>query len=310
MTGSIHLRGKVRTFTCFLLSLWITFPVLSIAENSILIIKSSDNAFFNTTIERLINNTQTQTKFNIHSLESLKKDLPSELQANAIITLGFKAAQFTNDLKVTTPIIHSYMTEFQHFNHQAVPQHTSLLLEQPLERYAMFVKILLEAGNIGIIKPENDKISVHKLEALQQKLNLTINQSLFKKGDNPVNTVRRLLEKNDVLLTLPAPEVYNRQSLKGILLTSYRLNKPVISYAPSHVKSGALAAIYTSPGDIGNQLADLVTKLLNQKDFKLQPYYYASDFNISINKRVAESLNLELADEQEILQRLHQAEAQ
>lgn len=308
MTGNRHQKRPPWRVAGLLLSLLLTYPLMAIGENSILIIKSNDNNFFNTTIESLIDRTRAQAKFTIRSLDSLQNIESYQPDEQLIITLGYQAAKFTTQLDTSAPIIHSYLTQFQHHSHQPRPNHSSVLLEQPLQRYALFIKHLLSIENIGILKTRDDEIVADELQKINQNLHLNITQSIFEKDDNPVIAVRRLLKKNDVLLTLPAPDIYNRQSLKGILLASYRLNKPVVSYSPSHVKSGALAAIYTSPENIGHQLADLVTKILNNKSFNLQPFYYASDFNIAINESVAESLGLTLAREQDIVKKLSEAE--
>lgn len=309
MAGYTHRRRQAGSTACMLLWLLLIFPLSCFAENTILIIKSSDNKFFNTTIEHLIDKTRAEAKYIITTLESVKDSSAPDVNAQLIITMGQDAAEYTYGQSLMTPIIHSYITEFQHKSHPLKSNHSSILLEQPLERYALFVKHLLSVKNIGILKTREDELPDSARQQIQRKYKLNINQSFFNKGDNPVSAVRYLLNDNDVLLTLPAPEIYNRKSLKGILLTSYRLNKPVISYSPSHVKSGALAAIYTTPENIGHQLAELVTKLVEQNNFKLQPFYFASDFNISVNQRVADSLNIRLESTEAIMTKLRQDSA-
>ena len=107
-----------------------------------------------------------------------------------------------------------------------------------------------------------------------------------------------------MLLALPTPEVYNRKTLKGILLTSYRQQKPVVSYSPAHVKSGALAAIYASPKNIGEQLVSLIEQVLDNENARRKPFYYASKFDIEVNEQVAKSLNLDLPSREILLQKM------
>jgi ABC-type uncharacterized transport system substrate-binding protein len=306
MAGLTYRRGHAWSTACLLLSLLLIHPLTCFAENTILIIKSNDNKFFNTTIEQLVDRTEVEAKYTIRTLKSFKQNSTSDLNAQLIITLGHEASEYAHGLDIKNPVIHSYVTEFQYKEHPSKHNHSSVLLEQPLERYVLFIKYLLAVKNIGILKTSEEQVPASELRRIQQKYKLNMNQSIFHKGDNPVSAVRHLLDNNDVLLTLPAPEIYNRKSLKGILLTSYRMNRPVISYSPSHVKSGALAAIYTTPENIGQQLAELVTQFLKQDSVELKPVYFASDFNISINQRVAESLHLHLADRESILKLLRQ----
>ena len=223
-----------------------------------------------------------------------------------IITLGYSAAKHSLNFPEDTPVIHSYLTEFQYHQHTHNKNHYVVLLEQPFSRYINFIKLLLPVEQVAIIKTDNNKINPKQIQQIEHSLKLKVNQHIFKTGDNPVNTVRNLLTDNDVLLTLPEPDVYNNRSLKGILLSSYRLNKPVISYSPAHVKSGALAAIYTSPVDIGRQLGRLVNQILKNKSLPTNKLIFASDFNIIVNQQVTQSLGLKLPDSKVILDKLRQ----
>ncbi len=279
-------------------------PLAFASTQNVLIIKSANNSFFNRTVEQLINQTHKQIKFQIETLSSIESNKSLLDSSTLIITLGLNAANFLNDKKLDKPVIHSYLAEFQYLNHEKQDNHYSILLDQPLQRYLSFIKYLIATQKIGIIKHKNNKISSEKLIELSTTFDLNLEQYLFESGDNPVNTVRDLLQINDVLLSLPNPEIYNRQTLKGILLTSYRQNKPMISYSPAHVKSGALAAIYSSPENIGNQIADLLNKLLEDKSFKPSSHYFASEYEITINYRVARSLGLKLTGKKEILKKL------
>ncbi|MCK5665209.1 MAG: hypothetical protein KAI17_17090 [Thiotrichaceae bacterium] len=278
---------------------------LSFAANSVLIIKSGDNSFFNNTVEQLINQTRDQqVYFQVKNLGNLKPYDTLLKSSAVIITLGLDAANFLNDKNLKQPVIHSYLAAFQYLKHDKRDNHYGILLDQPLHRYLSFIKNLLGNKSIGIIKQQENKINQNILNKLSATLDLNLDQKLFKVGDNPVNIVRELLQKSDVLLSLPDPDIYNRQSLKGILLTSYRQNKPMISYSPAHVRSGALAAIFSSPESIGNQIAALLNKLLDDSQFIPAQYSYASEFDILINHRVARSLGIKMTDKKDILKRL------
>ena len=146
---------------------------------------------------------------------------------------------------------------------------------------------------------------LQKLE-LSLLLRRGLNVIIGEVGTGKTMLVRSLLAHNDVLLSLPAPEVYNKKSLKGILLSSYRQQKPVVSYSPSHVRSGALASIYTSPDDIGRQIARLANQILQARP-PAQRQFHASDFNIMVNQQVARALGIVLPDTDDIARQLNQA---
>ncbi|MCK4707708.1 MAG: hypothetical protein KAU21_03745, partial [Gammaproteobacteria bacterium] len=293
----------------FITGLILLAPPSFASVETVLIIKSSDNSFFNETIDQLQKQTDAQVNYQIKTLDSLSQDDSLLTQSRAIITLGITAANYPFKESKSIPVIHSYITEFQYLNHPEQENHHTVLLDQPLKRYLEFIKYLLAANNVAIITNKKYEIAHKALESFTSTLDIKLERRLHKTGDNPLHLVRDLLQSNDVLLSLPNPGIYNRQSLKGILLASYRQNKPIISYSPAHVKSGALASIFSSPENIGNQLAKLLNKIINDSSFKPEAYYYASEFEVNINHRVAKSLGLTLADKNEIIRKLQKSKA-
>ena len=287
-------------------ALWLLLlSPLATARDSVLIIKSGDNHYFSTSIEQIINHVPGHG-FNIITLGSPQEQPQISYQPGLIITLGAAAASYSRYFGNDIPVIHSYISSFQQQHTEQHQNHYTLLLEQPLMRYVNFVQLLLAPQSIAIVEPEQNKISQDRIRNLQERFGLSINQGLFRDGDNPVKTVRSLLEQSDVLLSLPAPRIYNRKSLKGILLSSYRQQKPVVSYSPSHVKYGALASIYTTPADIGRQIARLANQILQARP-PAQREFYAADFNILVNQRVARSLGIDLPETGDIVRQLNQA---
>ena len=93
-----------------------------------------------------------------------------------------------------------------------------------------------------------------------------------------------------------------------MLLTSYRSRKPVISYSPAHVKSGALASIYSSPVDIGRHLALLANRILESQPHQGAAHQFAKFYSITSNRQVARSLGITLPSEGALRQRLDELE--
>lgn len=304
MKGFTHQPGKVTRV--IVLTLVALFCRLATADSEqVLIIKSNDNAFFNTTIQSLINHTEEQLKFSIVSLDNLRQQVRN-YQPSLIITLGYQAALEKEKLAPDIPVIHSYITSIQ-LNDKCISNKCyKLLLDQPLSRYITFTQAILPTDKIALLNSSGNQLDGEQLKTISRKTRVQLEQRIIVKDENPVNVVRSLLKNNDALLSLPDPSVYNQQTLKGILLSSYRLGKPVISYSPAHVKSGALAAIYTNPEQIGTQLAKLVKTLIDSSKDSDHQLFFANDFEIAINHRVANSLNLELPDEEVIKQELQE----
>ncbi|MES9968078.1 MAG: hypothetical protein ABW074_12490, partial [Sedimenticola sp.] len=66
----------------------------------------------------------------------------------------------------------------------------------------------------------------------------------------------------------------------------------------AYVKAGALAAVYSTPEDIGRQLAETIKEFLDSGGKRLPPPRFPSYFNISTNETVAKSLGLTLMNKE------------
>ncbi|MDX9707711.1 MAG: hypothetical protein RBT86_09045, partial [Azospira sp.] len=102
----------------------------------------------------------------------------------------------------------------------------------------------------------------------------------------------RLLPKVDGLLAVPDSVVYRRDSVRGILLTTYRHQKPLIAFSQSYVSAGATAAVFSTPALSALQVAELV-RALPPGRVSLPPPSPAAYPAIAINRQVARSLGLE-----------------
>ena len=75
---------------------------------------------------------------------------------------------------------------------------------------------------------------------------------------------------------------------------------PVVSYSPAHVRSGAVASIYSSPVDIGRHLAMLINQALKKKPDTGTPFQFARFYSITTNSRIATALGINLPAERDL----------
>lgn len=119
---------------------------------------------------------------------------------------------------------------------------------------------------------------------------------------------------NDVLgdvqafLALPDNTLFTPASINHMLVTAYRQRVPVLGYAATHVRAGALLALYAEPRHAGLELAELARRVLAQR--RLPPPAPARLWSVGHNAQVARSLGLVLPDMAELTQALQQLEGQ
>ncbi len=277
-------------------------PVSADSKTTITIIKSSDNSYYNLTIDSLIERSPKDITFEVVLADSSNVSNLSLSRSNPFITLGSKATSLVLKNFSGQPVISSYITQNQLQDlSPTATNHFPILLDQPFERYLAFSQVLLQLNSLYIINQKPRLLTGMQKDILAQ---LDLNLWQFQ-PDNPeslLRLIRQLKKPRDALLILPDQSLFNTNTLKGVLLTSYRNRMPVISYSPAHVKSGVLASIYSSPKDIGHHLADLLSQYLRDKLKPDQPPQLARYYSISTNNRVAHSLGLRLPSESNIRQ--------
>jgi ABC-type uncharacterized transport system substrate-binding protein len=268
------------------------------ASTQIIIVKSSDNSYFNQSIETLIHHVDQATEFKVVMAQELAEQQQSPGQKNLYVALGQAAVEAIKKLDKEIISINAYLT-LEQYRRLKLDDQVTILLDQSLDRYLAFCKLLLQSKSVGLISEK--KIDLNRRQnRLLENQNFELKQYQIDAENKLLPVLRSLLQQNDVLLMLPRQSIYNRDTLKGVLLTSYRNRIPAISYSPAHVKSGALASIYSSPVDIGRHLAILVNKNLKNLSQNGPAFEFARFYSIATNPRVARALGINLAPELEL----------
>ena len=298
---SLFTRGIFRRA---LLGLALLLSLHSIAapadSKRVVVVKSSENAYFDQTIETLQKHAGASVELDSLLFEDFENMEPAAL----FIALGYRAAARVASLVQETPVINAYLT-LEQYRQLGDRRHPTVLLDQPLARYLAFSKFALQVDSIGILTQDRIPLDRDALELLGD-LPLEARQYEVNTNSKLLPTLRELLEQDDALLMLPRQSLYNQDSLKGVLMTSYRSRKPVVSYSPAHVKSGALASIYSSPVDIGRHLSMLMHESLDNAGGGAARPHFARFYTITLNSSVASALGLTLPSEAQLRQRLDQ----
>ena len=94
----------------------------------------------------------------------------------------------------------------------------------------------------------------------------------------------------DAFLLLPEPALLQKDALKYLLITLLERQKPVITFSPSIVKSGALFSLSYSSKVIAEQTASLLLDCLEDGDADIA----LPEAKLTVNKKVARFLGIEL----------------
>jgi hypothetical protein len=114
-------------------------------------------------------------------------------------------------------------------------------------------------------------------------------------GGEDINRLLNQIAQTDVLLALPDSAVYNTESIRNILLSTYRHKQGVIGFSSDMVKAGALATTYSEIEDIDTQVAEIASAYVAGGE--LAPPQFPRYFRTIVNEGVARSLDLQVSDE-------------
>ena len=184
------------------------------------------------------------------------------------------------------------------------PDITALFLDQPIDRMLNLVKCLTLDGykehTAGVLLgPESSGFQSALLDSAQQR-DLSLNIAHLNLYENPIQPLQHILEKSRVLLALPDSNVYNAQTAKAVLLSAFRRRVPVIAFSKTYVHIGALAAVYSSPGQLATEIAEKINHIIQNPDKPLIGPQFPKNFQVMMNSHVAKTFSLPFYSESQL----------
>ena len=183
-------------------------------------------------------------------------------------------------------------------------QDSALYWTPSLAAQLALIRAILPATNrIGMLVGHNDDMSwlrVFKQYAAEQSIEVrfqTVDKARI------ARQVSELAATTDVLLAQPDTDIYNRETIRFILLAAYRQNKVLIGPSPAFVNAGALATLYAPSSLVAEEVAQKIRYFL--KNNKLPPASRIKSLNVSLNPQVAKSLGLSVPTTTELERLLH-----
>ena len=159
-------------------------------------------------------------------------------------------------------------------------------LDQPVQRSIELAKLILpDAAVAGLMLGPAAHMHAEVFARQINSAGMTPNIARFSAQQNPILVIEPVLSQSDIFIPIPDTRLINIATAKWILQLSYRHRVPVIAYSKAYLKGGALAALYSSPEDVGRQAAELTSQHFLSPDFNggaYMPTYFSIDFNDSV----------------------------
>jgi len=257
---------------------------------------------FYSTLEAKINKNITTSQTSISAIDNETLN-----NHDLIISIGYKAAKSISKYKIKTPVIYSLIPDNESLRSDIPCKKETcykIYINQPVNRYIKLFKALFpnEKNLVFVTTKENSQKS-RQVKTSSENLRVVYKELLIQQNQNISRTFTRNFNDNDVLLALPNTEIYNANSAKNILLSTYHANVPIIAYSKSFAKAGALISLYSSIDNVAEKTASTANKIFNKAPLK-QKEYYPDEFTIEINSAVARSLNINIEPESVIKRKI------
>jgi len=294
------------------LSLMLARPCLAI-DNVTILLSEDGPAYteFSTQLSNLLTQGSSKSTVKVLILSAYKnEDLPRNASNQVLIAVGTPAmtaiAQKPPAMAVMNVMVprNTFQKIAKQYGRNQDPHHFSAIyFDQPWSRQLSLIRAALPGRNrLGILLSKESAEMLTGLQTAAKDTDVQISIETVNDDSELLPALRRLLNMSDSLLALPDAAIYNRNNIPSILLTSYRQKVPFFGFSASYVKAGALAAVYSSPAQIAQQVAEVIQALPSPAYLPLPQY--PRYFSVNVNTQVSRSLSLEIEDETSLMRKL------
>ena len=266
-------------------------PACYAADGSrVLLVLSDSNALYQT----FANTYRQNLPADIHLQQLQRAEDFDGQQADMVVTVGVKAAEWVA-MKTTQPMLavmipsHTYTDLLA--NRPGNKLTSAIFLDQPWHRQAAFLRAFLpERTKIGVLYSADTRLEITALRRELSNHGFTLTGSALGRDDDLYTRLEAVLTASEVLLAVPDSAIYSSNTIRNILLSSYRRGIPLIGFSQSYVRAGALCAIFSTPEQLAAQASRTTSSFLQSR--KLPDAQYPARYEIAVNQEVARTLGL------------------
>ena len=264
-------------------------------------------------IRRLATTEKDHSDVRVIALENDLSSLALEKKGTSpdlIVAIGSAAARSAQTMPGNQPVLNILIPRllYEQLAH-AGSARSALYIEQPFERQLNLCRLIIpELRHLAVLYGPTSQASAGELRNAAQRSGVNLISQHVTAGTNPNAALDQVLDDSQLLLALPDPDVFTRYTVAGLLLTAYHHAVPVIGFSAAYVKAGALAAVYSTPEQIGRDAAEIVLAARTAAGWTLPAPRYPAYYNVAVNRQVGRSLSLKLPDDADLQRALAQQE--
>ncbi|MEX1668071.1 hypothetical protein AB4876_04055 [Zhongshania guokunii] len=179
---------------------------------------------------------------------------------------------------------------------------TALYSDQSMHKQLALISAIYSFTPLRVGIAYQDPHYIYEIEKESKNfplMNFVIEQAT---GKTKLRTINRIIQSSDIVLATPESSLYNSQTIRSILLSSYRHQTMIIGPNEGFVNAGALASITTSPEQYTDEIIAMINSYIESNT--IPKPRHPSHYSVKLNYSVAESLGIDLQSEAELLQEI------
>jgi putative tryptophan/tyrosine transport system substrate-binding protein len=185
---------------------------------------------------------------------------------------------------------------------------TAVLLDQPVSRQMALIRLTArDYREVAVLLGGESASLARALTQGAAEHGLRLATTRVESIEDLPGALQSALDNADVLLAVPDSSIYNARTLQNILRAGFQTKVPLFAFSPAYVRAGALAAVYSTPAQVGAQAAAWIARYLEGRP--LPAAQAPREFEVSVNRNVARALGLTVDDDQTLADRLRKMEA-
>jgi ABC-type uncharacterized transport system substrate-binding protein len=232
-----------------------------------------------------------------------------------VVSVGVRATQVARARTGSVPLLATLVPRaaFERLRqgYQGTEGFSAIYLDQPLARMMHLARLIQPDVRhvLALLGPDSQALG-GELPAQAQKLGLNLVVERVNAPHELQPALQRMMspDSGHLFLGLPDHLVYAANSLQTILLATYRHNVPFLGFSAAQVRAGAVAAAYSTPEQIGQQLAEVIARNAASRRWTLPPPRAPKYFSVAFNAQVGRSLGLPVQSEAGLAERLRKLE--
>lgn len=257
-------------------------------ELNVALVLSDRNIFYQNFATTLQQNLPAQIKVQI-----IDAAQSQSVTADILVSVGVKAAEqvAATPLPWLAVMIPSSQWAGLASKHPRAQPASAIYLDQPWARQVDFLRAVLPGRRkIGVLYAPDTSVNISSLDKALSAHGLTLVDQSASYHGTLFEDLQAVLTRSEVLLTVPDSGIYNSNTIRNILLESYRQRVPLVGYSQALVNAGALCAIFSTPEQLAAQTSVLL--LGYARSARLPEAQYPSLFRIAVNDGVARALGI------------------